>query len=278
MPIKLSIFAEKIVQSSRQILQEARAAYSEAISTRASSQREVNQLLQRKHAWSPEDLERFTGLYRSDHANEQAETSAREALSKVEDESEEAAAKLTASILARYHEEQIWSDKIRRISTWGTLALMGVNVLLFLVFQVGVEPWRRKRLISGFEQKVQEALRKEAEARQLIVEDMALPNNDEKSYGLEDVGHSDSAAVIEGQPDTDLDAPSGPLVPTFTQDPAFEESKSVSTLEKLRRSVKDMFSERQILVRRIDLTSAMVEGAAAGVVVVGFLVLWLRPR
>jgi len=58
----------------------------------------------------------------------------------------------------RYHEEQIWSDKIRRASTWGTFALMGVNVLLFVVVQVGLEPWRRKRLVRGFEEKVREAV------------------------------------------------------------------------------------------------------------------------
>jgi She9 / Mdm33 family len=34
---------------------------------------------------------------------------------------------------------------------------MGVNVLLFVVVQIGLEPWRRSRLVKGFEQKVQEA-------------------------------------------------------------------------------------------------------------------------
>ena len=38
---------------------------------------------------------------------------------------------------------------------------MGVNVLLFLVFQIGVEPWRRGRLVKGFEEKVVEAIERE---------------------------------------------------------------------------------------------------------------------
>lgn len=84
-----------------------------------------------------------------------------EALSAAERESEEAAAQLSKSILSRYHEEQVWSDKIRRMSTWGTWGLMGVNVLLFLIFQIAVEPWRRKRLVKGFEEKVIEAIEKE---------------------------------------------------------------------------------------------------------------------
>ena len=100
-------------------------------------------------------------LYRNDHANEVAETETQEALSRAEREAEEAAASLNKSILSRYHEEQVWSDKIRRMSTWGTWGLMGMNVLLFLIFQIAVEPWRRRRLVKGFEDKVVEALEKE---------------------------------------------------------------------------------------------------------------------
>ncbi|KAJ9652171.1 sensitivity to high expression protein she9 [Neophaeococcomyces mojaviensis] len=150
---------EHLVRTARQLVRDNRASYSAAIENRSATQREVNDLLHRKHAWSPSDLERFTNLYRSDHANEQAEQKAHEELSKAEQQYEEASTKLAKSILARYHEEQIWSDKIRQMSTWGTWGLMGLNVLLFIVFQILVEPWRRRRLVTGFEEKVQEALR-----------------------------------------------------------------------------------------------------------------------
>jgi hypothetical protein len=74
----------------------------------------------------------------------------------------------------RYHEEQIWSDKIRRASTWGTFALMGINVLLFVVVQVGLEPWRRKRLVRGFEEKVKEAVTQISQQSQIPTETLAL--------------------------------------------------------------------------------------------------------
>ncbi|KAL8865578.1 MAG: hypothetical protein Q9174_006818, partial [Haloplaca sp. 1 TL-2023] len=160
--LKASVAAQETkLETSRSNLAAARTAYTHAIKQRSASQREVNELLQRKHMWSPSDLERFTELYRSDHANELQESQAHEALTKAEKEAEEAGAKLSEWILKRYHEEQIWSDKIRRMSTWGTWGLMGVNVLLFLVFQIGVEPWRRRRLVKGFEDKVMEALERE---------------------------------------------------------------------------------------------------------------------
>ncbi|KIW21186.1 hypothetical protein PV08_01766 [Exophiala spinifera] len=150
---------ELVVQESRRAVKEARAKYSEAIATRSQTQREVNDLLHRKHTWSAADLERFTSLYRSDHANEQTEAAAQNDVHDAEARYEEASTKLARAILARYHEEQIWSDKIRQMSTWGTWGLMGLNVLLFVVFQIAVEPWRRKRLVKGFEEKVELALK-----------------------------------------------------------------------------------------------------------------------
>ncbi|KAL2438384.1 Sensitive to high expression protein 9-like protein, mitochondrial [Exophiala dermatitidis] len=150
---------EAVVQECRQAVKHAREKYTQAIATRSTTQREVNDLLHRKHTWSPTDLERFTSLYRSDHANEQAEAAAAKEVADAEARYEEASTRLARAILARYHEEQIWSDKIRQMSTWGTWGLMGLNVLLFVVFQIAIEPWRRKRLVKGFEEKVELALK-----------------------------------------------------------------------------------------------------------------------
>lgn len=59
-------------------------------------------------------------------------------------------------ILARYHEEQVWSDKIRSASTYGSLAVLGVNLVVFIMAIIVVEPWKRKRLAQTFEKKVEE--------------------------------------------------------------------------------------------------------------------------
>lgn len=164
----------------------SRLNYKQLVADRAASQREVTTLLARKDSWTPIDLERFTQLYRSDHTNEHAVQQASQHLADVERAAEQAASKLNSSILARYHEEQIWSDKIRRMSTWGTWGLMGVNVLLFLVFQFGFEPWRRERLTRGFEDKVKMAL---AHERERELERLAAQN-------LSDVGDAAETAPV----------------------------------------------------------------------------------
>lgn len=72
--------------------------------------------------------------------------------------------------MERYHEEQLWSDKIRSVSTYGTWALMVVNLILFVAVQTVFEPYKRKRLTDRFEdllvQKVTEEEAKYQEAFQ----------------------------------------------------------------------------------------------------------------
>lgn len=274
---------EKSVQSSRSSLQQAREAYSAAISSRSASQREVNELLQRKHAWTSNDLERFTALYRSDHANEQSESAAQEQLAAAERKAEEAAAKLSGSILARYHEEQIWSDKIRRMSTWGTWGLMGVNVLLFLVFQVGVEPWRRKRLVKAFEEKVLEALEREAPPMGVAskVMDISTSQNLPASGAAIDGIEKDIECDVE--PGLPAGMEMGPLDdPSSAGDAlvAIELTTSArsSGFGTFKEKVRDMFSDRQMVLRRVDVTTIALEGAVAGMTLVGLAVLlFIRP-
>lgn len=146
------------LQQAKSSVRAAKAAYLEAISKRSDSQREINELLTRKHSWTPQDVERFTELYRSDHEYLQREKNAERNLEEAENTVDSVQVHLTTLILTRYHEEQMWSDKIRQALTWGTWALMGVNLLLFAVATLLVEPWKRKRLVSAFHDEVREKL------------------------------------------------------------------------------------------------------------------------
>ncbi|KAF9430081.1 sensitivity to high expression protein she9 [Entomortierella beljakovae] len=134
----------------------AKESYENAISTRSDTQKAINDLLQRKHLWSPNDVIRFTDLYRSEHANEQAELQAKIAFRQAEADVETKSRLLTRVITERYHEEQVWSDKIRAASTYGTWGLVGVNVMAFLLVQAFVEPRRRRKQIERYEGLVQD--------------------------------------------------------------------------------------------------------------------------
>ena len=292
-PLRLGILIippEELVRTTRSDVQKAKEAYTSAIAQRSASQREVNELLQRKHAWSGQDLERFTSLYRSDHANEQAEAATQEALATAERKAEEAAANLSASILARYHEEQIWSDKIRRMSTWGTWGLMGVNVLLFLVFQIGVEPWRRKRLVKGFEEKVMEALEREGAATNAATgAALAALQASQKSLPVEPVEEevaeppvvtSEVMAAVDGLEPVEPVTDAAPTSITISNESEEFKADNVVTaiLSDIRRYIEDLFSERQIPMSRKDLTTATLEGVLYGIAITSVITALLRGR
>ena len=300
----MKITSEQHVKASRQAVRKAKEEYQAAIARRSASQREVNELLQRKHAWSSTDLERFTELYRSDHANEQAETTAQDLLVQAERVADEAQAALARSILARYHEEQIWSDKIRRASTWGTWGLMGFNVLLFIVVQLGLEPWKRRRLVGGFEEKVREVIQEEGRRNALL----RVPSIDEKGGASEAVQFvADETTVVDDEAEvaeavdvleevvTVEEAPpaaaevvdaimttvgeniapieaaaEAPTEPVVDERPWTDYIK-----EEVTGKVEELFGEEVVPIKRVDLTITVLESVALGAFITATLsLLW----
>ncbi|KAL5520002.1 hypothetical protein ACEPAG_1662 [Sanghuangporus baumii] len=159
-------FIKRKMNKIREEAKAAKVAYEEAVARRSNSQRETNELLQRKSSWNDADVLRFTQLVRADHAYEQEEAQAQSRVAEVEATVERQFSELMRAILTRYHEEQVWSDKIRSASTYGSLAALGLNLVVFILAIVLVEPWKRKRLVQSFERRVIEL----NEAHQSVVE------------------------------------------------------------------------------------------------------------
>jgi sensitive to high expression protein 9 len=254
----------------------------------------VNELLQRKHAWSPIDLERFTELYRSDHANEQNESAAQERLALAERTADEAQAELARSILARYHEEQIWSDKIRRASTWGTWGLMGFNVLLFIIVQLGLEPWKRKRLVGGFEEKVREVIQEESLKNALlhaqhiageeqsaiqpgaeILETAITSSSSDVRDMPEFAAIEQPVAISESQKEHTTNINAGEGVSGSKQTILNETQKS---LKFVKEKAQELMSERKIMVSQKELTIVAAQSAAVGAVLTALVSIVISSR
>lgn len=152
----VSVWLGSQLDEARIQLAQAKQAYEDAIGTRSDTQKAINDLLQRKHLWSPNDVIRFTDLYRSEHANEQSELKSKQEYKQAEANVEEKSRRLTTIIMERYHEEQVWSDKIRAASTYGTWGLIGMNIMAFLIVQGFVEPRRRRKQVERYEELVQD--------------------------------------------------------------------------------------------------------------------------
>jgi sensitive to high expression protein 9 len=273
---------ESLLATAQHRLREARHNYKALTSHRAATQREVTTLLARKDTWNPADLERFTTLYRADHELEAQVSSAAAELTEAETDEAKLSSELNAGILKRYHEEQIWSDRIRRQSTWGTWGLMGVNVVLFLVLQFVAEPWRRKRLMRNIaenEKRVMEEVRRELEEvraaleasglREMRLAEMARTVEMKDAASGEDFAEESpvvSAAAPETPAFVDIEEePSRPrpwkeILLDFWEDP-----------ELLREAVLDLSSDRRVALSMRDASLIALQSAAAGAAVAAVL-------
>jgi sensitive to high expression protein 9 len=256
-------------------------------------------LLERKHSWSAADLERYMSLIRSEHVNDQAVREAKDAVLAAESSLEEARAQLEKRERAQYHEEQIWSDTIRRNSTWVTFGLMGFNIFLLLLSLAILEPWRRRRMVREIKATL-EAQKPVVEAPTTIPTTAMIEEAIDKSVEhviqpQEDVAPvaslitstsgehpASTAPKVRGnvQAETaDLaynttnpaTEPPAPLSPDQMEPAASvsiinveEASKDMAWLDKATTRLKDLKSKEPVTVRKQDLTVLFCAGATAG--------------
>lgn len=283
----------------QQDLRAARAHYQAVNARRAATQREVTTLLARKDTWAPADLERFTALYRTDHELEAAVHAAAAALTDAEAHEARLSQALNSGILKRYHEEQIWSDRIRRQSTWGTWGLMGVNFLMFLILQFVAEPWRRRRLMKGIaaeEKAALDAVRRELEEvrgalgvlHQAAAAAAATEVAEEAKRGeeeeAEEAGAQASAAQAAFAEEAGVETASlaadfgAPAPAAASAVPGMSWKELLSDPSLWRPFLEDLQSERRIDLRMRDASLIALEGAVTGAAVVASIALLLARR
>lgn len=180
-------------------LSESQSAYQRAVDERATSQKEINALLQRKSSWLDDELNRFTELYRLEMRQETGVARARSELAAASSRLENAHAALMDTLRERYQVEQLWSDKIRRASTFGTFGLIALNGLIFLAHALFIEPRRRLAL--------QLALT-DALARQSLAVSDALRDLEAKMTAVQSLSQAEPLLVIEAGSDSVESTPS----------------------------------------------------------------------
>ncbi|CAN9361112.1 unnamed protein product [Alternaria alternata] len=320
---------EKLVKARRLAIDSAKQALDTALAHQATSQKEVVALLERKHSWSNGDLERYMALIRSEHINDQAVREAKDAVANAENALEDARAQLEKRERAQYHEEQIWSDTIRRNSTWVTFGLMGVNIFLLLLSLAILEPWRRRRMVREIKKalEAQHQIAMDAAASSAAATALVPASATQGLTAIEEeidrvVDRTDAPAkaplvvaeeVVEESPTAGTNIVSSvepELVPEVVQESAVtveaealtpeEETltpeERVTIAEEISSShttppsklecwqqkasfiAHDVVSDRVISMRRIDYTSAILQGAAAGAVITASIIAMLRPN
>lgn len=166
---------------------------------------------------------------------------------------------------------------------------MGVNVLLFLIFQIAVEPWRRRRLVKGFEDKVVEAIEKEKALTRTELAAGTVPG----SAGLASATPEQIDSAIESSVSTletsttETEKPTAPAVVATTPSTTPSESlysrlsnisSSPTSLEYWQTAFDEVFSERFVSLSQRDLSVVAIQSAAAGAAVMGLLIALVNPR
>ena len=163
---------------------------------------------------------------------------------------------------------------------------MGVNVLLFLVFQILVEPWRRKRLVKGFEDKVVEALEKEKELNRAFLAESAVSLSAIPSEVVNATSDTEPSTVIEDLPKAvqetlPADTATATAAPS-AGDASVSAAQSLqsrlsgisyppTSVEYWKQVFHEFFSERSIAVSQRDVTTVALQSAATGAAVMGLL-------
>ncbi|KAJ1829659.1 sensitivity to high expression protein she9 [Coemansia sp. RSA 2599] len=219
---RISELKEKVEESgsefkvARQSLDALKQQYADTVQQRINNQREINSLLQRKHLWNENDVARFTGLYKDEYQAETVEQDASRRLKEAENAVDLKYDMLVNSIRERYHEEQIWSDKIRRASTYGTWAVLFMNILALFLAQAIFEPRKRRKIIDGVDEKLSRAMLAQQEKLDSVAHSLAAgQQGQERSIGAVAQHLSNVAAVLEtvvARQDAQLDVLSGPAL------------------------------------------------------------------
>jgi sensitive to high expression protein 9 len=211
-------------------------------------------------------------LVRSEHANDQGVQQAKDTATAAEKALEEARTRLEKRERAQYHEEQIWSDTIRRNSTWVTIGLMGVNIGLLLVNLVIFEPWRRRRLVR--------------EVR------TALDEKDFSSAAVPVIAETidikaDQSTQQESLPSQPAEGDAEPVPSPAILVEISEPNQPDQTIEVfqtwsigwLKSYITNLFSNQSIIIRKVDITTVAIQAATASATITGLAVfLMLRVR
>jgi hypothetical protein len=95
-------------------------------------QKEHLQLMMRRDSWSEVDIQRFADITGSEVHTKRELDHSRIQLKQFEDLQEKTKKEYMDAVRKRYHEEQLWQDKWRVISTYGTWILIGINSIVFI--------------------------------------------------------------------------------------------------------------------------------------------------
>jgi sensitive to high expression protein 9 len=155
-------------EKQRQVV-EARKTLEQALKAWEGSQSQHTQLLQVRDRWTPTEAQEFAQLVQTEVQVRSDLKEAKKALAEREAQQSESQLEYMNHLRRRYHEEQIWQDKWRILSTFGTWGLILLNTFVFLVSQY-LYRMRETQRIKAMQELLQQTLSTNTSTLQAIQE------------------------------------------------------------------------------------------------------------
>jgi hypothetical protein len=114
------------------------------------SQSQHTRLLQSRERWTSVEASEFAGVLENEVRVRSELDAARRDLARLEHEQLDAMHLYMSDLRKRYHEEQLWQDKWRVYSTFGTWGLIALNTVVFMIgqFMARIREGQRMREIQ----------------------------------------------------------------------------------------------------------------------------------
>ncbi|KAK1732643.1 sensitive to high expression protein 9 [Skeletonema marinoi] len=141
----------------QRLVADARKAVDHALSAWEDSQIKHAQLMQVREKWTPAQALEFAKLLEKEVQVRSNLEQAKKDLAEKETHQSKLQIDYMNNLRKRYHEEQIWTDKWRILSTYGTWGLIALNSVVFLISQYLFRVRERSRM-KDFEALLKETL------------------------------------------------------------------------------------------------------------------------
>jgi hypothetical protein len=141
----------------QRLVADARKAVDHALSAWEDSQIKHSQLMQIRDKWTPAQALEFAKLLEKEVQVRSNLEQAKKDLAEKETHQSKLQIDYMNNLRKRYHEEQIWTDRWRILSTYGTWGLIALNSVVFLISQY-LFRLREQQRMKDFETLLKETL------------------------------------------------------------------------------------------------------------------------
>jgi hypothetical protein len=203
----------------QRLVVEARRSLDVALKAWEDSQSQHTQLLQVRDKWTPTQAQEFSTVVQEEVRIRNDLQHAKQNLSEREAQQASTQVEYMNDLRRRYHEEQIWQDKWRIMSTFGTWGLIVLNSFVFLISQY-LYRLRETKRSKDTEGLLYQTLSSNTSTLQAIQEQQ---KHQQRQHQLSQNEHGSSADVQEDIGQEHLS--------TSTQEPSIstDDSETVST-------------------------------------------------